>query len=212
MQSSFDGVSMRYSFDDGDAAGRRETQFYSMLGSRAIWHEGWKAVTHPPDDQRAGATSTTTPGSSTTSTTTEPSCTTSPASSPTSVRELINLWFAEAGANGAFPLDDRSAVEILNTPRPQLTSPRDRYLYYPDGAGVPEALSVNIRNRNYIIGARVDIPGARRERCAVRAGLARSAGTRCTSRTTGLHYVYNFVGMLEQQIDRRARTSRPART
>jgi hypothetical protein len=42
------------------------------------------------------------------------------------MRELINLWFAEAGANGAFPLDDRSPAEILNTPRPQLTSPRSR--------------------------------------------------------------------------------------
>jgi hypothetical protein len=29
---------------------------------------------------------------------------------------MVNLWFAEAGANGAFPLDDRSAIEILTTP------------------------------------------------------------------------------------------------
>src|SRR5690349_18134644 len=27
---------------------------------------------------------------------------------PDKLRELVNLWFAEAGANGAFPLDDRS--------------------------------------------------------------------------------------------------------
>ena len=48
MQSSFDGISMRYSFDDASIPHARSTQFYSMLGSRAIWHEGWKAVsTHP---------------------------------------------------------------------------------------------------------------------------------------------------------------------
>ena len=47
-QSRFDGVSMRYSFDDASATGTRTTQFYSMLGSRAIWHEGWKAVTNHP--------------------------------------------------------------------------------------------------------------------------------------------------------------------
>ena len=47
-QSDFDGVSMRYSFDDDAATSHRRTQFYSMLGSRAIWHDGWKAVsTHP---------------------------------------------------------------------------------------------------------------------------------------------------------------------
>ena len=52
MQSDFDGVSMRYSFDDAKADGARKTQFYSMLGSRGIWHEGWKAVTTHPDDRR----------------------------------------------------------------------------------------------------------------------------------------------------------------
>ena len=47
-QCRFDGVSMRYSFDDAPCPAHRETQFYSMLGSRAIWHEGWKAVTTHP--------------------------------------------------------------------------------------------------------------------------------------------------------------------
>lgn len=35
---------------------------------------------------------------------------------PPRYRPIDHLWFAEAGANGAFPLDDRSAVEIINTP------------------------------------------------------------------------------------------------
>ena len=48
VQSHFDGVSMRYSFDSGPLPSARETQFYSMLGSRSIWHDGWKAVTTHP--------------------------------------------------------------------------------------------------------------------------------------------------------------------
>ena len=48
VQSAFDGVSMRSSFDDAKAPTTRTTQFYSMLGSRAIWHDGWKAVTTHP--------------------------------------------------------------------------------------------------------------------------------------------------------------------
>ena len=48
VQSDFDGVTMRYTFDDGAAPTTRKTQFYSMLGSRAIWHDGWKAVTTHP--------------------------------------------------------------------------------------------------------------------------------------------------------------------
>ena len=45
VQSRFDGVSMRSSFDDPGAPSTRSTQFFSMLGSRGIWHDGWKAVT-----------------------------------------------------------------------------------------------------------------------------------------------------------------------
>jgi len=41
-------VSMRSSFEESDAPSTRTTQFYSMLGSRAIWHDGWKAVTNHP--------------------------------------------------------------------------------------------------------------------------------------------------------------------
>ncbi len=48
-QSSLSGVSMKYSFDDEDAPTAKETQYYEMLGSRGIWHKGWKAVTeHGP--------------------------------------------------------------------------------------------------------------------------------------------------------------------
>ena len=35
--------------DDPAAASRRQTQYYEMLGHRAIYHDGWKAVTmHKP--------------------------------------------------------------------------------------------------------------------------------------------------------------------
>jgi len=88
---------------------------------------------------------------------------------PDKLRWLINLWFAEAGANGAFPLDDRSAVEIPTTPRPRLASPRDRYIYYPGVADVPEVQAVNVHNRSFTIGAQVDIPAPGAERGPLRA-------------------------------------------
>ena len=49
---------------------------------------------------------------------------------------VVDLWFAEAGANGAFPLVDRSAIEIFVTPRPVLSRPRNRYVYYQNTAEV----------------------------------------------------------------------------
>ena len=47
-QYPIEGESFAPTFTDADAPGKR-TQFYSMLGQRAIYHDGWLANTlHPP--------------------------------------------------------------------------------------------------------------------------------------------------------------------
>lgn len=46
-QLPLDGVSLLYSFDNADAADRHTTQYYELLGNRAIYHEGWLANTTP---------------------------------------------------------------------------------------------------------------------------------------------------------------------
>ena len=49
-QSPIQGVSMRYTFDSPKRRRPETTQYYEMLGTRGIWHEGWKAVTrHAPN-------------------------------------------------------------------------------------------------------------------------------------------------------------------
>ena len=53
-QSPFDGVSMRGSVEDATAPSGRSTQFYSMLGSRSIWHDGLEGGHHAPDDRGVG--------------------------------------------------------------------------------------------------------------------------------------------------------------
>ena len=199
VQSRFDGVSMRHSLSDPSAASARKTQFYSMLGSRGIWHDGWKAVTNHPtlsgwghfnddtwelyhtDVDRAELHDLA-------------------AEQPGKLRELVNMWFAEAGANGAFPLDDRSPLEIMLTARPQLAAPRDRYTYFPGTAEVPESQAVNIRNRSYTIGALVDIPERGAEGVLFAHG-SRFGGHALYVKDNRLHYVYDFAGITEQRID-----------
>jgi arylsulfatase len=188
---------MRYSFDDGRARSARRTQFYSMLGSRGIWHDGWKAVTthvvctgwddyggdtwelYNTDDDRS-------------------ECHDLAGQEPERLRDMINMWYAEAGANGAFPLDDRGPVEILTTPRPVLTAPRDSYVYYPGTTEVPEAQAVNIRNRSYSVGALIDNPGGAWG--VLFAHGSRFGGHALYLKDDRLHYVYNFVGSVEQHI------------
>jgi hypothetical protein len=199
VQSRFDGVSMRYSVEMESAPSARATQFYSMLGSRGIWHDGWKAITtHPTlsgwshfnddtwelyhvDTDRAELHDLA-------------------AERPDKLREMVNLWFAEAGHNGAFPLDDRSPLEIILTPRPLLSPPRDRYTYFPGTAEVAEQQAVNIRNRSFSIGALVDIPASGAQGVLFAQG-ARFGGHALYIKDNRLHYVNNFVGLMEQKID-----------
>src|ERR1039457_6989302 len=189
---------MRYSAEMASAPSARRTQFYSMLGSRGIWHDGWKAITtHPTlscwsdfndnawelyhtDTDRAELHDLA-------------------AEHPEKLRELVNLWFAEAGQNNAFPLDDRSALEIFVTPRPQLASPRDRYAYFPGTAEVPETQAVNIRNRSYRIGALVDIPAPGPSGVLFAHG-SRFGGHALYVKDNRLTYVNNSGGMAERMI------------
>ena len=197
-QTDLDGVSMRYSFDAGSIPTARTTQFYSMLGSRAIWHAGWKAVTNHPTISGWGNFDKDTWELYHTDVD-RSELRDRAAEEPERLQELINLWYAEAGANDAFPLDDRSALEIIMTPRPLLSPARNRYLYYPGVAEVPESQAVNVRNRSYSIGAVVDIPEPGAEGVLFAHG-SRFGGHALYVKDNRLHYVYNFVGLLEQKI------------
>jgi arylsulfatase len=199
VQSRFDGVSMRYSFDDAAAPSARTTQFYSMLGSRAVWHEGWKAVTtHPAISGWSNFNDDTWELYHTEVDRSE--LHDLAAEHPDKLRELVHLWFAEAGANQAFPLDDRSALEIFITPRPQLSAPRDRYVYLPDTAEIPEAQAVNVRNRSYVVAAQVDLPAPGAQGVLFAHG-SRFGGHALYLKDNRLHYAYNFVGIVEQRVD-----------
>ncbi len=198
VQSDFDGVSMRYSFDDASVPSTRSTQFYSMLGSRAIWHDGYKAVTtHPTISGWGNFAKDTWELYHTDVDRSE--LHDLAADEPERLQELINLWYAEAGANSAFPLDDRSALEIITTPRPLLSPARNRYVYYPGLAETPESQAVNVRNRSYAIGALVDIPQPDAEGVLFAHG-SRFGGHALYIKDNRLHYVYNFVGSFEQMI------------
>ncbi len=199
-QMPLDGVSFRATFDEADATTEKVTQFYSMLGTRAIWHQGWKAATAvpaAPDSwgdfhlQRWELFDTANDPSE---------CHDLAGQHPDKLQELIALWWAEAGANQALPLESRNAIEILGTERPQLSKPRTRYTFYSGGAEIPESVAPNIRNRSYTIAAEVDIatPEA--------AGVLFSQGSRFGGHALyikdgRLKYVYNWVGEHVQTIE-----------
>ena len=198
VQVPFDGVSMRYSFDSPDAVSARTTQFYSMLGSRGIWHDGWKAVTTHPTIAGWGDFGADTWELYHVDVDRSEMHDLADAE-PKRLQEMINLWHAEAGTHGAFPLDDRSALEITLTPRPTLTPSRNRYIYYPGIAEVPESQAVNIRNRSFVVGAQVDLPAPGASGVIFAHG-ARFGGHALYIKDDRLCYANSFVGLLHQSV------------
>jgi len=171
-----------------------------MLGTRAIWHQGWKAATAVPaapdswgdfHQQKWELFDTEADPSE---------CHDLAEQYPVRLQELIALWWAEAGMYQALPLESRGAIEILGTERPQLSRPRTRYVYYPGGAEVPESVAPNIRNRSYTIAAEMDIETPEASGVIFSQG-SRFGGHALYVKDGRLKYVYNFIGELEQIIE-----------
>ncbi len=196
-QVPLSGTSMAYTFDaQPDDPTQKDVQYFAMLGSRGIWKDGWKAAAvHAPlsgkgnfdkddwelyhvDEDRSESTDLA-------------------EENPEKLQELIDAWFAEAEKNNVLPLDDRSAAEILTIERPSQEPPRDRYIYYPNTAPVPEGVAVNVRGRSFKILANVKVTD---ETSGVLfAHGSRFGGHSLFIKDSRLYYVYNFLGIKPEQ-------------
>jgi arylsulfatase A-like enzyme len=192
------GVSMSYSFDaKPNTPTKKKRQYYAMLGSRGIWENGWRAAAlHAPltgkgnfdkdpwelyhvDKDRSESKDLA-------------------KKYPEKLKALIKAWFAEAKKNLVLPLDDRTALEVLTVERPSEEAPRERYLYYPGTAPVPEGVAVNTRGRSYKILADVEMTGPDCSGVLFAHG-SRFGGHSLFIKDKKLYYVYNFLGIKPEQ-------------
>jgi arylsulfatase len=196
-QSPIEGESFATALTDPDAPSK-PTQFYSMLGQRSIYHDGWLAATvHPPisgwshfdhdewelfhlAEDRAQVHNIA-------------------ADEPERLQSLKDLWFYYAGRYDGLPLDDRAAIEQVLAERPHGTPPRSRYVYYPDSADVPEAAGVAIGGRSYTIAAGVNVDSADAEGVLFAHGGV-AGGHSLYIKGQRVHYVFNWVGTFLQTI------------
>jgi arylsulfatase len=198
-QTPLSGVSMAYTFDAApDGPTQKEVQYYCMLGTRGIWKDGWKAAAvHSPltgkgnfDDDVWELYHVAEDRSESHNLAEE---------NPEKLQELIDEWFKQAEINKVLPLDDRSAAEILGTERPTQEKKRDRHVYYPNTAPVPEGVAVNVRGRNYKILANVEIEESNASGVIFAHG-SRFGGHSLFIKDSKLHYVYNFLGIKPEQV------------
>ena len=144
-QQPIDGASLLPTFSKPTAPAPRSTQYFEMLGSRSIYHLGWKATTDHVGTQLTverervqgsldfdtdhwalfdlGADFA--------------EAIDVAAEHPERVRQLVELWWAEAGRNQVLPLDD-SFMGRASALEPPPSPPRFRTVLWPGGGGVSE--------------------------------------------------------------------------
>ena len=109
------------------------------------------------------------------------------------------MYLEEATKNFALPLDDRSATDILNIERPTEEEAKDVYTYYPHTSAVPEAVAVNVRGKSFKIVANIEITDANASGVIFAHG-SRFGGHSLFIKDHKLYYVYNFLGITQQQL------------
>jgi arylsulfatase A-like enzyme len=160
-QKPVEGVSMVYTFDDAKAASKHRTQYFEMLGNRAIYNDGWVAATTPPilpwvmgqtpnvNDYKWELYKVENDFSEANDLA---------AQEPKKLRELQNLFWAEASKYDVLPLDNSRIERFDVRLRPSLTQGRTEFTYYPGMVRIPEGSAPDFKNKSYRITAEVEIP------------------------------------------------------
>ena len=152
-QRSLDGASFAPTFESADAP-TRDTQYYEMLGCRAIYHDGWKAVVFHPmmgfaydgvsdprlpfDDDPWELYHVAEDFSESVDLAAE---------EPERLQMMIDLWWAEAERNQVLPLTNQPGRHADQRWR------RQRYEYTPGIGQLPAAVAPNLRNRGFTVTA-----------------------------------------------------------
>lgn len=198
-QRPLDGVSFAATLKDAGIGSVKETQYYAMLGTRGIWHNGWFANTlhaaspagwghfdadrwelyHVESDRSQ--------------------CHDLAAEQPEKLEELKALWFAEAAKYNGLPLADLNIFETLGRWRPYLGGGRTSYTYYPDNAEVGSGATPEIRGRSFSVFVEVNVDSIGAEGVLYKHG-AGHGGHVLFVQDGRLQYVYNFMGEDEQVV------------
>jgi arylsulfatase len=164
-QKPIEGVSMVYTFDKTNAQAKsaRTTQYFEMMGDRAIYHDGWIASTTPPvgpwvlprpkmpdvvNGYKWELYNITEDYSQSNDLA---------AKMPDKLRQMQELFLVEASKYNVFPLDN-SVVTRLLTPRPSDTAGRNTFTYSGELSGLDPSDAPSILNRSYTITADIEVP------------------------------------------------------
>ena len=207
-QSPLEGVSFAHTLDDPDASTHHLTQYFEMFAHRAIDHDGWRAVCPWPGpsfkeaESKGHSFGDATPSDVIDDLETgawelyhvaeDPTESRNLADEePEKLRQLISLWWVEAGKYKVLPLDG-TLQSRLATERPQTSRPRTSFTYYPGLSVIPSLACPPVTNRPHSIDADVEIPAGGAEGVLLANGGA-AGGYVLYVKDGKLHYGLNYA-------------------
>ncbi len=194
-QQPFTGVAMNYSFDDAEAPNVKKRQYYEMFGNRAIWVDGWKAVTiHanrmpwdlnrvlPFDEDVWELYHVEEDFSEANDLAKE---------NPEKLEELKKIFDEEAWANNVYPLYD-DMIQRIAKQQDRLFGDRTEFVYFAPGAfRIGEKASAPVKNRSHDIVTTIDLEG--NEEGVIVAVGGMTGGFSMYIKDNKLHYDYNYL-------------------
>jgi arylsulfatase len=197
-QKPIEGVSFAYTFDDAKAKERHTLQYFEMGCNRGLYHDGWmaSAVSVAPwsadrsfdldkekwelyhvdkDFSQANDLA---------------------AAEPKRLRDMQDLWWAQAAKYNVLPMDWRVA-ERFNSElagRPSLSGDAKTLTFYPGQIGLPPEASPRVLNKSWSITADVEIPdGGADGMIVTQGGLVGGYGLYL--RAGKPTFVYNYLSL-----------------
>jgi len=161
-QKPLDGTSLVYTFDSATAPTQHGTQYFEMLGNRAIYKDGWMASTTPlrfpwvatgyepnPDDFKWELYNVNEDFSQANNLVDK---------NPDKLKELQDAFDVEVKKYNVYPLDSSFASRVDPAIRPSLTRGRSEFVYFPGMIRIPEGSAPDFKNKSWTIAAEVTIP------------------------------------------------------
>ena len=166
-----------------------------MLGSRAIWANGWTAVTwHEKgtswDDEKWELYNTDEDFSQAHDLADK---------EPEKLKELQALWFEEAKKNNVFPLDDRRYERVADPSRPVAALPRSHYVFYPGTSILHPLAAPQILGVDHKITANVELANSSAQGVLAASG-GEFGGWSLYLKDGKLIYTHNYLKLHEYTV------------
>jgi arylsulfatase len=166
-QEPIDGVSFAYTFDDPSVQGRLRTQYFEIMGSRAIYHDGWIASAFGP---RAPWVPGTPPGIADWTPDQDTwelynldqdwsQANDLAAQMPDKLAQLKETFAIEAAKNSVYPVGGGLWIPVFH-PELRISTPYREWNFTGDIIRMPEFCAPALGNRANVVTIDLDIPPA----------------------------------------------------